>query len=181
MGKNGKEIFEKFISEKKKNLKLHATIWMSLLAIAALTLTADIRIAGILAIFGAFMGYLNIKAWTQYKETMGRISNLNGLYEQLEKTGTKQFEDWKMIVTDEYVLSAYESFQIFPFSDIGKVEMGIQEEGLKPNKNIFITVKGDQERHRIAQAYSAVEIPASFYEAFDTIQKKAADHIGAGN
>jgi hypothetical protein len=44
---------------------------------------------------------------------------------------TEQFKEWKLIITEEYVLSAYDNIQIFSFSNIENVEIGILEGGLK--------------------------------------------------
>lgn len=137
---------------------------------------SDVRIMIVFTVFGITLGFLNIRAWIQHKKIISRISNLDNLYEQLEKTDTKQFEEWKLIITDEYILSASDSLQIVHFSNIEKVELGIQESGLKPNKSIFITLKGNPEKYRIAQAYTANNINAGFFKAFDMIQEKVTQY-----
>jgi hypothetical protein len=175
MREKGKDIFKKFVEEKKNKLILNLTIWICLLVVALLIGLTDLRIMVILAVFGILLGYINIKDWLQYKKTMKNINNIEKLYVQLEKVGTEQFKEWKLIITEEYLLSSYDNIRIFPFSNIENVEIGIMEGGLKPSKNIFITLKGDSERHKIAQAYSAVEIPTSFYKAFETILEKIKD------
>jgi len=175
MREKGKEIFRKFVEEKKNKLILNLTIWICLLIVAVLIGFTDLRITVILALFGILLGYINMKDWLQYKKTMKNIKSLEKLYVQLEKVDSEQFKEWKLIITEEYVISAYENIQIFPFSNIENVEIGIQEGGLKPSKNIFITLKGNSERHRIAQAYSAIEISTSFYKAFETILRIVQD------
>lgn len=172
MQKNGKEIFKKFVEEKKNKLILNLTIWICLLVIALLIGFTDFRIMIILALFGILLGFINIKDWIQYKLTMKKINNIEKFYDQLEKVDYEQFKEWKLIITDEYILSAHENIQIFLYSDMDNVEIGIQEGGLRSNKNIFVTLKGDSERHKIAQAYYTDEIPAGFYIAFETIMKK---------
>lgn len=172
MREKGKVIFNKFVEEKRNKLILNLTIWICLIFVAVLIGLTDLRIMVILAVFGISLGYINIKDWLQYKKTMSNINSIEKLYEQLEKVDTEQFKEWKLIITEEYVISAYDNIQIFPFSNIENVEIGILEGGLKPSKNIFITLKGDSERYKIAQAYSSVENPTSFYKAFETILEK---------
>ena len=176
MPEKGKEIFRKIVEEKKNKLILSLTIWICLLFVAVLIGFTDLRITLILALLGVLLGVTNIKDWLQYKKTMKNINSLEKLYVQLEEMDIEQFKEWKLIITDEYVISAYENIQIYPFTNIEDVEMGIQDGGLKPNKNIFVTLKGDSERRRIAKAYSTVEIPTSFYKAFETILKKVQDN-----
>lgn len=172
MQEKGKRIFNKFIEEKKKNLILYMTIWICLLVIGVLIGLSDTRIMIVCLVFGVTLGFLNIKTWIQYKKTINSISDLEKLYGQLEKTDINQFEEWKLIITDDHVLSAYETLLIVPFSDIQKVEIGVQESGLKPSKSIYITRKGSLEKYKIAEAYSVINIPVEFYKAFDMIQKK---------
>lgn len=172
MREKGKEIFNKFVEEKRNKLILNLTIWICLLIVAVLIGLTDLRIMIILAVFGISLGYINMKDWLQYKKTMSNINSIEKLYEQLEKVDTEQFKEWKLIITEEYVISAYDNIQIFPFSNIVNIEIGILEGGLKPSKNIFITLNGDSERYKIAQAYSTVEIPTSFYKVFETILEK---------
>lgn len=172
MQEKGKRIFHKFIEEKKKNLILYMTIWTYLLVIGVLIGFSDIRIMIVCLVFGVTLGFLNIKAWIQYKKTINSISDLEKLYGQLEKTDTNQFKEWKLIITEEHVLSAFDTLQIIPFSDIQKVEIGIQESGLKPSKSLYITKKGISDKLQIAVAYSAADNPNEFYKAFDLIQKK---------
>ncbi len=171
MQETGKRRFNKFIEEKKKNLILCTTIWICLLVIGVLIGLADILIMIVFVVFGVTLGYLNIKSWIQYKKTIDRIGDLEKLYVQLEKIDAKQFEEWKLIITDEYVLSAYDTLLIIPFTDIQKVEIVIQERGLKPNKSIEITEKENSEKYRIAQIYSVNNSSIEFYKAFDLIQK----------
>ncbi|MDD3173869.1 MAG: hypothetical protein PHF63_09440 [Herbinix sp.] len=176
MKNNGKVIFKKFVVEIKNKLILNLTIWICLLVIAVLIGFSDFRVMAILVLFGILIGYINIKNWLQYKMAMKNIKSLEKFYAQLDKVDLEQFKDWKLIITDEYVITAHENIQIFPFTKIDNVEIGIQEGGLKPNKNIFVTLKGDSERHKIAQAYSTDEIPSGFYKAFETILKKIQDN-----
>lgn len=87
MKENGKRIWNQFIEEKKKKLILFMTVWICLLVIAALIGVSDIRIMIVFIVFGITLGYLNTRAWIQYKKTIRSIGNLDNLYEQLEKTG----------------------------------------------------------------------------------------------
>ena len=171
MQETGKRRFNKFIEEKKKNLILYTTVWICLLVIGVLIGFADILIMIVFMVFGVTLGYLNIKSWIQYKRTIDSIGDLEKLYVQLENIDANQFEEWKLMITDEYVLSAYDNFLIIPFTDIEKVEIVIQESGLKPNQSIEITGKDNSEKYRIAQVYTVNNSSIEFYKAFELIQR----------
>ncbi|MCI9422743.1 MAG: hypothetical protein HFG81_08515 [Dorea sp.] len=132
----GQQKYYDFIEERVKKLRTGMIVWGSLLAVALIGMFSDVLLAIILAAVGAALAILNLKSQKALNEKLNVVEDREEFFRQLASSDLLEFKAARLIIMKDYLLQMKEDVFIYPFSEMEKVEVGIQG---KVGKTLFLT------------------------------------------
>lgn len=163
----GEKRYQEFTKNRTDSLRLGTLIWVCALTIALLVIKVNIVTSIILFVVALTLMAINIHSWKKIKDKLNGITDRAELYRQLEQD-PKFFSEWKVLITKEYVLTDFEDVMIHPISAIEKIEVGIQADGYKPRRALFLAMK-DGQKAKIAIAYEDSQMLEEFDKLYHTL------------
>lgn len=139
----GEQKYYDFISERTKSLRLSMIIWASLLAAAFIAALSNIKIGALLGIAGIVLAVLNVRSQKALKSKLNIIEDKKSFFNQLIAPETVESEEFRLLITADYVLKYKGDVYIYKLSDMEKTEVGIEKNG---TKHLFLTEKDGSRR-----------------------------------
>ncbi len=132
----GEQKYYDFIEERVKKLRTGMIVWGSLLGVAFIGMFSDVRLALILASVGIALAILNLKSQQALKGKLEGIEDKEEFFRQLADTDLVEVKEARLMITKDYVLGMKEDVFVYSFSEMDKVEVGLQG---KVGKTLFLT------------------------------------------
>ncbi len=164
----GQQKYYDFIEERVKKLRTGMIVWGSLLAVAFIGMFSDARIALILGLVGIALAVMNVKSWRALKGKLDIVDDKEEFFRQLTDPTLIEIAGYHLIVMKDYALVRREDVYIYPFSEMEKVEVGLQG---KVGKVLFLTERQGK-RHEIASCVKEDGMQEEFDRAYRALSER---------
>ena len=141
----GKQIYEAFISERKKRLLTATAVWICMLLLSGVCMMQK-NIVGIFFLgFGILLATINVLSYLKMKNLLHVVEDKDQFYKELESDSAYTDQEKKILILDHYVLLKSPEVTVLSLKNMKMVEVGCQGD---VKKTLFLTGK-DGERHPI--------------------------------
>lgn len=164
----GEQKYYDFIEERTKKLRTGMIVWGSLLAVAFIGMFSDARLSLILAAVGLALAILNLKSQQALKGKLDAIEDKEEFFRQLTDTDLIELKDERLIILKDYVLCMKEDVFIYSFSEMEKVEVGLQG---RVGKTLFLTDRQGT-RHEIMSCVKDDGKQKEFDRVYDVLSER---------
>lgn len=167
----GKKRYEELTKDKKNTRNQGMTVWIALIVIGIVVATKNLYVGIVMVVLGAVKGFLQMKEKNTLKYPLEEEDERNRFFEQLGKKSCRNFEQLRLVLTEDYMMSLQETVLVYKYQEIEKIEVGIQRGGSKPYHALFVTGK-DGERRQFAISYDNADTQEAFDEVYQLINEK---------
>lgn len=165
---SGKEIFERFTKREKEDLTQGRWIAGTMLVMGAAIVWKFPPIGGLFLVAGALVTVTNQAARRTVRQELGKITDMDQFYGQLASPDAREYGDFGIIVTQDYVVKEGRRVEIICFDDMEKFEVGLAGDKLK---KLFLTDRKGK-RHEIAMTLTGDGRQASFDELYEAVRNR---------
>ena len=166
----GQQKYYDFIEERAKKLRTGMIVWESLLAAAFIGMFSDAGIAAVLALAGGALAMVNIKAQKALKGRLDVVEDQEEFFRQLTDDDMAEFENYRLIITKDYVLSGAGDTAVYPLSRMEKVEVRLHG---KAGKTLFL-VDRQEKSHEIISCSDEAGMQKEFDLAFRLMSERVS-------
>ncbi len=117
---SGKQIFERFTKREKEDLTQGRWIAGTMLVMGAAIVWKFPPIGGLFLAAGTLVLITNQAARRAARKELGKIPDMEQFYEQLASPDSREYEDFGLIVTRDYVVKEGRRVEIYRFDEMEK-------------------------------------------------------------
>lgn len=165
---SGRQIFERFTKREREDLTQGRWIAGTMLVMGAAIVWKFPPIGGLFLAAGTLVLITNQAARRAARKELGKIPDMEQFCEQLASPDSREYEDFGLVVTRDYVVKEGRRVEIYRFDEMEKFEVGLAGGKLK---KLFLT-DPQGKRHEIAITLTGDGRQASFDSLYEDVRSR---------
>lgn len=111
----GKKRYEELTKDKKNTRNQGMTVWIALIVIGIVVATKNLYVGIVMVVLGAVKGFLQMKEKNTLKYPLEEEDERNRFFEQLGKKSCRNFEQLRLVLTEDYMMSLQETVLVYKY------------------------------------------------------------------